>query len=74
MKYQTLSNKSQAPKKLGVHPYFMKDYEVASRNFPMKKISAIIASIRELDVKSKGVGANLTHEDILKELLVEVTK
>ena len=74
MKYQTLSIKSQAPKKLGVHPYFMKDYEVAARNFPMKKISAIIASIREVDVKSKGVGANLTHEDILKELLVEVIK
>jgi DNA polymerase-3 subunit delta len=52
----------------------MKDYEVAARNFPMKKISAIIASILEVDVKSKGVGANLTHEDILKELLVEVTK
>ena len=39
----------------------------------MRKISGIIASIREVDLKSKGVGANLSHGDILKELLVEVT-
>ena len=74
MKYQTLSNKSQAPKALGVHPYFIKDYEIASRNYPMRKISGIIASIREVDLKSKGVGANLSHGDILKELLIEVLK
>lgn len=74
MKYHALSNKMQAPKKLGVHPYFIKDYQVAARNYPMKKISAIIASIREVDIKSKGVGANLSHADILKELLVEVIK
>jgi DNA polymerase-3 subunit delta len=74
MKYQTLSNKSQAPKALGVHPYFIKDYEIAARNYPMRKISGIIASIREVDLKSKGVGANLSHGDILKELLIEVLK
>ena len=74
MKYQTLSNKSQAPKVLGVHPYFIKDYEIAARNYPMRKISGIIASIREVDLKSKGVGANLSHGDILKELLIEVLK
>ena len=74
MKYHALSNKMQAPKILGVHPYFIRDYQVAAQNYPMKKISAIIASIREVDIKSKGVGANLTHADILKELLVEVIK
>lgn len=74
MKYHALSNKMQAPKILGVHPYFIRDYQVAAQNYPMKKISAIIASIREVDIKSKGVGANLSHADILKELLVEVIK
>ena len=38
----------------------------------MKKVSAIISSIREIDMKSKGVGANLTQGDLLKELLVKV--
>ncbi len=72
MKYHALPNKSQAPKALGVHPFFIKDYEVAARNYPMRRISVIISSIREIDVKSKGVGANLTQGDLLKELLVSV--
>ena len=72
MKYHTLSNKSQAPKALGVHPFFMKDYEVAARNYPMRRISAIISVIREVDVKSKGVGASLPPIDLLKEMLVKV--
>lgn len=72
MKYHALANKSQAPKALGVHPFFIKDYEVAARNYSMRRISTIITSIREIDVKSKGVGANLTQADLLKELLVNV--
>ena len=72
LKYHALTNKSQAAKVLGVSPYFIKDYEIAARNYPMKKVSAIIASIREIDMKSKGVGANLSQGDLLKELLVKV--
>ncbi len=72
MKYHTIPNKSNAPKVLGVHPFFIKDYDIAARNYPMRRISQVIASIREIDVKSKGVGANLTQADLLKELLVKV--
>ncbi len=72
LKYHALPNKSQAPKVLGVSPYFIKDYETAAQNYPMKKVSAIIASIREIDMKSKGVGASLSQADLLKELLVKV--
>jgi len=72
LKYHALDNKSMAPKVLGVNPYFIKDYETAARNYPMKKVSKIISSIREIDMKSKGVGANLSHGDLLKELLVKV--
>lgn len=58
---------------LGVSPFFMKDYETGLRNYPMKKVSAIVGALRELDVKSKGVGANgLSNGDLLKELLVKV--
>jgi len=72
MKYHTIQNKSQAPKALGVHPFFIKDYETAARNYSMRRISSVISVIREIDVKSKGVGANLTQADLLKELLVKV--
>jgi DNA polymerase-3 subunit delta len=39
----------------------------------MKRVSAAVASLREADVKSKGVGASpfATH-DLLKEVLVKI--
>ena len=72
LKYHALPNKANAASAIGVSPFFMRDYETAARNYPMRKVSGIIASIREIDVKSKGVGANLSHGDLLKELLVKV--
>lgn len=75
LKYHGLKDKdprSAAPV-LGVNPFFMKDYEVAIKNYPMKKVSGIVASLREIDVKSKGVGANsLSNHDLLKEMLVKI--
>ena len=58
---------------LGVSPFFLKDYDIALRNYPMKKVSQIVASLRDIDVKSKGVGANaLPQSDLLKEMLVKI--
>ncbi len=73
LKYHALSDKNQAARALGVSPYFIKDYQLAARNYPMKKVSAIISSIREVDMKSKGVGAaNIEQGDLLKEMLVKI--
>ena len=75
LQYHGLKDKSQmnAAKVLKVNPYFIKDYEVAFRNYPMKKVSTIVAALREIDVKSKGVGANaIPAGDILKELLFKI--
>lgn len=73
LKYHALSNKNDASKALGVNPYFLRDYQTAAANYPMKKVSAIITAIREVDMKSKGVGAaNLPQGDLLKELLVKI--
>jgi DNA polymerase-3 subunit delta len=64
---------SNLAKSLGINPYFVKDVELAMRNYPMKKVSAIIAYLRELDMKSKGVNANsLSTEELLKEVLVKI--
>jgi DNA polymerase-3 subunit delta len=58
---------------LKVNPYFVNEYITAARNYPMKKVSLIIATLREFDVKSKGVGANaLPQGDLLKELMVKI--
>ena len=75
LKYHGLKDKN--PKNvaavLGVNPFFLKEYDVAIRNYPMRKVSQIVASLREIDVKSKGVGANaLSNADLLKEMLYHI--
>ncbi len=58
---------------LKVNPFFVKDYDLALKNYPMKKVSTIVATLRDIDVKSKGVGANaLPPGDLLKEMLVKI--
>ncbi len=58
---------------LKVNPYFVKDYDIALKNYPMKKVSSIVATLRDVDVKSKGVGANaLPPGDLLKEMLIKI--
>lgn len=58
---------------LGINPYFVNEYQLAARNYPMKKVSEIVSHLRELDLKGKGVGAtNISQEDLLKELLVKI--
>ncbi|WP_349351285.1 MULTISPECIES: DNA polymerase III subunit delta [unclassified Flagellimonas] len=60
-------------KVLGVSPYFVNEYVVAARNYPMKRVSGVISSLRKLDLKGKGVGAsNMAQADLLKELLSEI--
>ncbi|MEM9076018.1 MAG: DNA polymerase III subunit delta [Bacteroidota bacterium] len=59
-------------KTLGVNPFFVKEFAIAAQNYPMKKVSNIISGLRELDLKSKGVGAqNIGQADLLKELLTK---
>jgi DNA polymerase-3 subunit delta len=75
LKYHGLKDKN--PKNvaavLGVSPYFLKDYDVAIKNYPMRKVSQIIASLREIDIKSKGVGAqNMSNSDLLREMLYNI--
>jgi DNA polymerase-3 subunit delta len=75
LQYHGLKDKSQmnAAKVLKVNPFFVRDYEVAFRNYPMKKVSSIVAALRAIDVKSKGVGAASTSQhDLLKELLITI--
>jgi len=58
---------------LGVNPYFVGEYQVASKHYPMKRVSHIISGLRALDLKGKGLGAqNISHVDLLKELLALV--
>ena len=75
LKYHGLKDKN--PKNvaaaLGVNPFFLKDYDMALKNYPMRKVSQIVGSLRDVDVKSKGVGANaLPQSDLLREMLFKI--
>ena len=75
LQYHGLKDKSKAnvAKVLKVNPFFVSDYDVAARRFPMKKVSSIVAKMRDLDVKSKGVGATSTTDyDLMKEMLIHI--
>lgn len=75
LKYHGLKDKNpkNVASALSVSPYFLKDYDIALKNYPMKKVSSIVATLRDIDVKSKGVGANsLPTHDLLKEMLVKI--
>jgi len=73
--YHGMKDKSPAnvAKELKVSPYFVNDYISAAKNYPMRKVSAIVAALRDIDVRSKGVGAaNLHDSDLYKEMLVKI--
>ena len=58
---------------LKVNPYFVNEYITAARHYPMRKVSAVISTLRAFDVKSKGVGASaIPQGDLLRELLVRI--
>lgn len=55
---------------LGVNPFFLREYDMAVRNYPVRKCMAAVALIRDYDFKGKG-GDNGEASD--GELMSELT-
>ncbi|SMG19754.1 DNA polymerase III subunit delta [Sphingobacterium psychroaquaticum] len=76
LKYHYLPDKSPqgASKELGVHSFFVKEYELAARNFNRRKTFDIIRFLSEYDLKSKGylVGPFTDNGDLLRELIFKI--
>jgi DNA polymerase-3 subunit delta len=71
--YHGLPNKADAAAVLKISPFFVKDYQEAARNFPMRKVSDLINAIKKMDVKSKGVGAiQLNEMELYKDFLIQL--
>lgn len=68
------SNKTALAQKMGVHPYFLKDYVAATRLYSPKNVVDAISLLREYDMKSKGVNntAGASQGEILKELIYKI--
>jgi len=76
LKYHYLPDKSPqvASKQLGVHAFFLKEYEMAARNFNRRKTFDIIHQLSDYDLKTKGlnVGPFTENGDILRELIFRI--
>ncbi len=73
--YHRLKDKSRnnVSAKVGVHPFFVKDLEVAARSYNIAKVVKIISYLREYDLKSKGVdNISATEGELLKELMYKI--
>ncbi|MCF8301626.1 MAG: DNA polymerase III subunit delta [Bacteroidales bacterium] len=63
----------EAAAALGVHPFFLKDYQTAARNYKTDKLQRIIGYLREYDMKSKGVNnASVPDGELMKELVFKI--
>ena len=73
--YHSLENKNEAPKLMGINPYFINEYREASGVFSMKRISRIFGYLLEADKRSKGIEFdNTDHLGILNELIYKIFK
>ena len=68
-----LKNPADAPRVLGVNPFFVKDFQSAAARFSMKQITKAMRSILDADLKSKGIkGVNTSQQQIMEELLLKL--
>jgi len=74
LKYHYVQNKADAASALGVSPFFIKDYEVAARNYNTGKVFQVISLLREYDLKSKGLNSsgNVNDGELYKELIFKI--
>tara|TARA_B100001287_G_scaffold83458_1_gene69609 strand:- start:3318 stop:4322 length:1005 start_codon:yes stop_codon:yes gene_type:complete len=76
LKFHFYSNKmgdKELSTKIGVHPFFLKQYTQASKLYSKLKLSQIISELRYYDLMSKGVYySKISEEEILKELIFKI--
>ncbi|MGB3616857.1 MAG: DNA polymerase III subunit delta [Catalinimonas sp.] len=60
-------------KTLKINPYFVKEYLLARRNYPLPRAAAAVRALREADLQSKGVeGGTMNDGQIMRELLIRL--
>ncbi|MFP4365917.1 MAG: DNA polymerase III subunit delta [Bacteroidales bacterium] len=58
---------------LKINPYFVSEYEQASKKYNPRKTALIISWLREYDMRSKGFGnSSASDGDLLKELVYKI--
>jgi DNA polymerase-3 subunit delta len=70
--FHTMPDKSKnnVAATLGIHPFFVQEYQQAARNFPVGKLFRVISDLREYDLKSKGVESGSASDgELMRELI-----
>ena len=58
---------------IGVNPFFVKEYLLAARNYPLSKVIQNINYLHEADLQSKGIGfATKKEGPVLTELIYKL--
>lgn len=58
---------------LGVNPYFLREYDAAAANYPVRKCMEVISLIKEYDYKGKGGDTGeASHPELLVELVARI--
>lgn len=71
--FVTDKSKNNVASKLGVHPFFVGEYESVAKNFSLRKLKAVFGYLREYDLKSKGVNnISASEGELLKELVFKL--
>lgn len=75
LNYHFLEDKSQnnVAASLQVHPFFVKNYVSAAKNYNIKKLVEIVSILREYDMKSKGWGnVSASPADLQREMIYRI--
>jgi len=75
LRYHFLPDKSKfaAAQALGVNPFFVDGYASAAQNYNTAKLKNIFSSLKECDLKSKGVdNSSIEGGELLKELVFKI--
>jgi len=67
-------NPQAAAAALKINPYFVRDYEMASRNYSLGKLASCIGYLNDADLRSKGIrnAGTVTDGELLKELVFKI--
>ncbi len=66
------SNDKKMAALLGINPFFLSEYHIASRNYSLKSVVGVISVIRDYDMYSKGVKVKKVNPYLLKELITRI--
>ena len=70
--YSKDKSKMGIAKTLSINPFFADEYIAAARRYSPPKTEKALGLLKEIDLKSKGIGSNMAQPDLMKEMIVKL--